>query len=31
MADDITDTVSKVPKMPEIPPRKSDSYAKWVF
>ena len=25
MADDITDTVSTVPKMPEIPPRKSDS------
>ena len=28
MADDITDTVSTVPKMPEIPHRKSDSYAK---
>ena len=28
MADDITDTVSTVPKMPEIPPRKSDRYAK---
>ena len=24
MADDITDTVSTVPKMPEIPPQKSD-------
>ena len=31
MAEDITDTVSSVPKMPEIPPRKSDRYAKWVF
>jgi hypothetical protein len=28
MADDITETVSTVPKMPEIPPRKSDRYAK---
>ena len=28
MADNITDTVSTVPKMPEIPPRKSDRYAK---
>jgi hypothetical protein len=27
MADDITDTISTVPKMPEIPPRKSDRYA----
>jgi hypothetical protein len=28
MADNIADTVSTVPKMPEIPPRKSDRYAK---
>jgi hypothetical protein len=28
MADNIADTVSTVPKMPEILPRKSDRYAK---
>ena len=28
MADNITDTVSTVPKIPEIPPRKFDRYAK---